>query len=75
MVRWKFHGQKKKPGWKVTRPDTDNLQKALKDELGRLGFYRDDTQVCVEVCSKIWAREPHIYIKLEELEGKCGQGI
>ena len=68
VVRWKFHGQKKKPGWKVTRPDTDNLQKALKDEMGKLGFYQDDAQVVHEECEKVWADVPGIEIKLWELE-------
>lgn len=68
VVRWKFHGQKKKPGWKITRPDTDNLQKALKDEMGKLGFYQDDAQVVHEECEKVWADVPGIEIKLWELE-------
>lgn len=68
VVRWKFHGQKKKPGWKVTRPDTNNLQKALKDEMGKLGFYQDDAQVVHEECEKVWADVPGIEIKLWELE-------
>ena len=68
VVRWKFKGQRKKPGWKITRPDTDNLQKALKDEMGKLGFYQDDAQVVHEECEKVWADVPGIEIKLWELE-------
>lgn len=68
VVRWKFHGQRQKPGWKITRPDTDNLQKALKDEMGKLGFYLDDAQVVHEECEKVWADVPGIEIKLWELE-------
>ena len=68
VVRWKFKGQRKKPGWKITRPDTDNLQKALKDEMGKLGFYQDDAQVVHEECEKVWADVPGIEIKRWDLE-------
>ncbi len=35
-------------------PDTDNLIKALKDELEQLGFYRNDSQVYDEHAVKLW---------------------
>lgn len=69
-VRWAFRaGRGHKSGeWKITRPDTDNLQKALKDEMGKLGFFLDDAQVVHEECEKVWADVPGIEIKLWELE-------
>jgi len=54
--------------WKTTRPDTDNLQKMLKDIMTDLGFWKDDAQVASEITEKFWARVPGIYIKIEELE-------
>lgn len=40
--------------YKDTKPDTDNLQKGLKDVMTRLGFWIDDAQVARETASKIW---------------------
>jgi Holliday junction resolvase RusA-like endonuclease len=46
---------KKKIGkWKTTRPDTDNLIKALKDTMTDLGFWDDDSQVADERVRKKW---------------------
>lgn len=50
-----------------TRPDTDNLQKLLKDVLTGLGFWKDDALVAVEHVDKRWADRPGIYIKIEPL--------
>ena len=36
------------PAYKVTKPDTDNLQKMLKDVMTQCGFWKDDAQVCME---------------------------
>ena len=44
--------------WRITRPDTDNLQKLLKDCMTQLGFWNDDAQVVREVSSKKWSDEP-----------------
>lgn len=44
--------------WRVTRPDTDNLQKMLKDCMTELGFWKDDAQVVKETCAKRWSAEP-----------------
>jgi Holliday junction resolvase RusA-like endonuclease len=32
--------------WHTTKPDKDNLEKAILDELKQAGFFRDDAQVC-----------------------------
>lgn len=50
--------------YKTTRPDTDNLQKLLKDVMTRCGFWRDDSQVASEIIEKFWAEEPGIYIEI-----------
>lgn len=54
---WYEYGtdDKKKIGtWKTTRPDTDNLIKALKDTMTDLGFWDDDSQVADERIRKKW---------------------
>ena len=68
-VDWHFFTKTHKDGsWRVTRPDTDNLQKLLKDCMTRKGFWKDDAQVCVEAISKRWARnDPGIRIKVVSL--------
>lgn len=53
------------------KPDTDNLQKLLKDCMTARGFWKDDAQVASEICEKFWAERPGIYICVEELKG-CG---
>jgi Holliday junction resolvase RusA-like endonuclease len=62
---WQWKG---KEGWKITRPDTDNLVKALKDAMTRLGYWNDDAQVCDERICKCWGEVPGIYVKVESLE-------
>ena len=68
---WLFpKGKSHKHGeWRVTKPDTDNLQKLLKDCMTETGFWQDDSQVCVECIGKMWTREkPGIHIKAEEID-------
>lgn len=57
------------PGeWKATKPDTDNLQKLLKDVMTQLGYWKDDAQVASEITEKFWASQPGIYIRITPLE-------
>lgn len=64
-------GKSHKDGqWRTTRPDTDNIQKLLKDCMTRAGFWKDDAQVAREVVEKRWSNEPcGIYVEIEEMEG------
>lgn len=56
-VMWIYQSDEHEEGeFKITKPDTDNLVKMLKDELTRLGFWMDDAQVCREGLQKIWSR-------------------
>lgn len=66
-VTWAFRptGKNKAGEYKATRPDTDNLQKLLKDTMTRAGFWNDDAQVAVEVVSKIWSDSPRISVRIE----------
>lgn len=68
-VRWMFpRGRHRDGEWRITRPDTDNLQKLLKDCMTRCGFWKDDALVASETVEKLWAEAPGIYIRIEELE-------
>ena len=53
--------------WRVTRPDTDNLQKMLKDCMTKCGYWKDDAQVVREIVEKQWAEEPGIHIEVKRL--------
>ena len=53
--------------WKVTKPDTDNLIKMLKDCMTRTGFWKDDAQVVSEVTEKFFGMTPGIFIGAETL--------
>ena len=66
---WKFPRGKghKENEWRITRPDTDNLQKGLKDVMTRLGYWVDDSRVCVEIVSKIWSDHPGIDISIQPI--------
>ncbi len=65
-VDWYFFTKTHRDGvWRTTRPDTDNLQKLLKDCMTRTGFWIDDAQVCVEMITKRWAKKnPGIRIRV-----------
>ncbi len=68
ITKWCFPRGKHKNGqWKTTKPDTDNLQKLLKDCMTDVGFWTDDVLVVSEIAEKFWAETPGIYIKIEEL--------
>ena len=71
VVRWGFPATETHPAntWKTTRPDTDNLQKILKDEMTKLGFWHDDAQVCGELITKFYAKIPGIAVNVREMEG------
>ena len=49
------------------KPDTDNLQKGLKDVMTKLGWWEDDCQVFSERATKIHSRIPGIRIDIEEV--------
>lgn len=69
LTKWCFplSGSHRDGDWRTSKPDTDNLQKMLKDVMTSLGYWKDDAQVCSEICEKFWAATPGIYIRIEEL--------
>lgn len=65
-----YHGE-----WRTTKPDTDNLQKLLKDCMTRCGFWNDDAQVVREIAEKCWTDDlAGIYIVVKTLEA-CSANI
>jgi len=64
---WKFKASKTHPAgtWKTTRPDIDNLQKALYDVMTRLGYWKDDSLICCEIVSKMYSDQPGIDISID----------
>lgn len=69
VTKWCFPitGRHTDGEYRTTKPDTDNLQKLLKDVMTDLGFWKDDALVASEITEKFWARVPGIYIAIEEL--------
>lgn len=68
VVKWLFpKGPHKDGEYRTTKPDTDNLNKLLKDCMTEVGFWKDDALVASEIIEKFWADKSGIYIKIEEL--------
>lgn len=68
ITRWCFPmGNHRNGEYKTSRPDTDNLQKLLKDCMTLVGFWDDDALVASELVEKFWAETSGIYIRIEKL--------
>lgn len=68
VTKWLFpKGSHQNGEWRTSKPDTDNLQKLLKDVMTSLHYWKDDALVCSELCEKFWADLPGLYIYIEEL--------
>ena len=64
IVKWCFQtkGRHKDGEYRITKPDTDNLQKLLKDCMTSVGFWSDDATGGIRDCRKVLAEIPGIYI-------------
>jgi Holliday junction resolvase RusA-like endonuclease len=62
LVRGRADGE-----YKSTKPDTDNLQKLLKDVMTHCRFWQDDAQVASEITEKFWSQTTGIFIRVEHL--------
>lgn len=69
-VMWLFPLTKNKNhgDYKTTKPDTDNLEKMLKDCMTKCGFWKDDALVCVEHVEKRYGDIMGILIEIKELD-------
>ena len=70
LVQWGFPADKKHPAgsWRKGKPDTDNLQKMLKDVMTEAGFWEDDCLVVSETVQKFYVDTPGIYIAIAKVE-------
>lgn len=70
VVKWCFPlcGDHYDGEYRTSKPDTDNLNKLLKDCMTAVGFWKDDAQVASEICEKFWAEVPGIYICAEDIK-------
>ena len=70
LTKWCFYDSRiTEPRYKVTKPDTDNSIKLLKDCMTRVGFWADDAQVASEITEKFLVpNRPGIYIFAKELD-------
>jgi Holliday junction resolvase RusA-like endonuclease len=69
MVKWLFPatGKHRDGEYKLTKPDTDNLQKLLKDVMTKLGYWKDDALVAAEQVEKFYAKQPGIFVSIRPL--------
>lgn len=69
MVKWLFpiSGNHNNGEYKISKPDTDNLQKMLKDIMTDLKFWKDDALVASEIVEKFYADIPGLFIVIQEL--------
>lgn len=68
ITKWCFPAGSHNNGeYRIIKPDTDNLQKMLKDCMTMCGFWKDDALVASEIVEKFWSEVPGIYIRIEEL--------
>lgn len=68
ITKWCFPKGRHHDGeYRITKPDTDNLQKLLKDCMTSCGFWKDDALVASEIVEKFWAEIPGIWIRIELL--------
>jgi Holliday junction resolvase RusA-like endonuclease len=70
LVKWCYPATEKHPAgtWKTTKPDSDNLQKALLDCMTRLKFWKDDAQVSSQIVEKFWSDVPGVFVFITQLE-------
>lgn len=68
IVKWCFpiSGEHKHGEYRITKPDTDNLQKMLKDIMTELNYWEDDALVASEIIEKFWSEIPGIYISITD---------
>lgn len=56
-----------KRGWKVTKPDVDNMAKLFIDAMTETGFWKDDNQIACLGVAKRWDAEDMIEVEVRQL--------
>jgi Holliday junction resolvase RusA-like endonuclease len=54
-------------GWRIARPDLDNLEKAVMDALTEAGIWLDDSQVAEKASGKIDSASDCVSIKVQPM--------
>lgn len=55
-------------GFRITKPDNDNLEKTIFDVLDRLGFFEvGDQQIAINHTTKCYDERPGIFVDLREV--------
>ena len=71
VVTWCFPTDREELNgqYRITKPDTDNLDKMLKDCMTSAGFWKDDAQVCREIIEKFWTHRnmSGIFVRVTQL--------
>ncbi len=69
MVKWCFPISRNHHDgeYRSSKPDTDNLQKLLKDCMTKCGYWKDDALVVLEIVEKFWSNIPGIYVYIDEI--------
>ena len=68
ITKWIYPlGEHREGEYKITKPDTDNMIKLLKDCMTKCGFWKDDAQVASEITEKFYGSKVGIYIRIREL--------
>lgn len=68
ITKWFYPATKHKDGeWKITKPDTDNSIKLLKDCMASVGFFTNDAIVCSEITEKFYGKITGIYVEIIDL--------
>ena len=68
---WFYFDVKEKKKWgkpKVSKPDVDNFAKAFIDQMGKSGFFRDDSQITDLHIEKYYAEKATIVVEWEEIK-------
>lgn len=56
------------PRWHCSKPDSDNLEKAVMDALTHIGAWRDDSQVCQKRTHKQYTdAAPGCYVQIDQI--------
>ncbi len=66
-TNWIYPESKSHPAgtWKITKPDTDNMVKLLKDCMTAVGFWKDDAQVAWEIIVKMYGKQTETGIMIQ----------
>lgn len=69
ITKWCYpiKGKHEDGEYKITKPDTDNMIKLLKDVMTEIGYWKDDALVASEITQKFWSKIPGIYVCINKL--------